>query len=346
MRFARTCTLYRLQLLHNSRSNQIRTGQPFLVAYMNGILNGLDSGDDVCQLIEQLFNRPPGTVPWLRNYTLFLDYAVALVARDQGWSTNLLHSITLVALHFSRQPQPQLPQQPHQQQQPQQQQQQPQQQPQQQQPQQQSQGRANQQTPQADAVHQAWQSEAAEIFRLALIVLAAVGVAAASSYLIVEFFRRNQHVAVIQHAWQSMHDSLAAAAQATAEGYQTARVRSLLQLAHDRDTKLVLFAHSHAGMVVPYVMRQLREQQQQHLLDRLIVVGLGNPNHISHIPDCHMRVYQYCTQQDPVADMDTPALVRHARSLASLELRLQNPPTMSLGWHMAAVYLNLLLLHR
>lgn len=297
---------------------------------MNGILNGLDSGDDVCQLIEQLFNRPPGTVPWLRNYTLFLDYAVALVARDQGWSTNLLHSITLVALHFSRQPQPQLPQQPHQQQQ----------------PQQQSQGRANQQTPQADAVHQAWQSEAAEIFRLALIVLAAVGVAAASSYLIVEFFRRNQHVAVIQHAWQSMHDSLAAAAQATAEGYQTARVRSLLQLAHDRDTKLVLFAHSHAGMVVPYVMRQLREQQQQHLLDRLIVVGLGNPNHISHIPDCHMRVYQYCTQQDPVADMDTPALVRHARSLASLELRLQNPPTMSLGWHMAAVYLNLLLLDR
>lgn len=178
---------------------------------------------------------------------------------------------------------------------------------------------------------------------MALIVLAAVGVAAASSYLIVEFFRRNQHVAVIQHAWQSMHDSLAAAAQATAEGYQTARVRHLLQLAHDRDTKLVLFAHSHAGMVVPYVIRQLREQQQQHLLDRLIVVGLGNPNHISHIPGCRMRVYQYCAQQDPVADMYTSA---DARSLASLELRLQNPPTMSLGWHMAAVYLNLLLLDR
>ena len=169
------------QLLHNSRSNQIRTGQPFLLAYMNGILNGLDSGVDICQLIEQLFNRPPGTVIWLRNYTLFLDYAVALVARDQGWSTNLLHSITLVALHFSEQLQPQLPQQPHQQQQ----------------PQQQSQGHANQQTPQADALHQSWQSEAAEIFRLALIVLAAVGVAAASNYLIVEFFRRNQHVAVI-----------------------------------------------------------------------------------------------------------------------------------------------------
>lgn len=183
------------QLLHNSRSNQIRTGQPFLLAYMNGILNGLDSGVDICQLIKQLFNRPPGTVIWLRNYTLFLDYAVALVARDQGWSTNLLHSITLLALHFSEQLQPQLPQQPHQQQQPQQQQ--PQQQPQQQQPQQQSQGHANQQTPQADALHQSWQSEAAEIFRLALIVLAAVGVAAASNYLIVEFFRRNQHVAVI-----------------------------------------------------------------------------------------------------------------------------------------------------
>ena len=106
---------------------------------MNGILNGLDSCVDICQLIEQLFNRPPGTVIWLRNYTLFLDYAVALVARDQGWSTNLLHSITLVALHFSGQLQPQLPQQPHQQQQPQQQQ------PQQQQPQQQSQGHANQQ---------------------------------------------------------------------------------------------------------------------------------------------------------------------------------------------------------
>ena len=147
-----------------------------------------------------------------------------------------------------------------------------------------------------------------------------------------------------------MHDSLAAAAQATAEGYQTARVRHLLQLAHDRDTKLVLFAHSHAGMVVPYVIWQLREQQQQHLLDRFTAaatlagqVGLGNPNHISHIPGCHMRVYQYCTQQDPVADMYTSA---DARSLASLELRLQNPPTVSLGWHMAAVYLNLLLLDR
>lgn len=177
-------------------------------------------------------------------------------------------------------------------------------------------------------------------------MLAVVGVAGASSYLIVEFFRQNQHVAVIQHAWQLMHDALATAAQATAEGYQTAGVRRLLQLAHDRDTKLVLFAHSHAGMVVPHVIWQLREQQQQHLLDRLIVVGLGNPNHISPIPGCQMRIYQYCTQQDPVADMYTPALVRRARSLASLEPTLQNPPTTSLGWHMAAVYLNLLLLDR
>jgi len=189
-------------------------------------------------------------------------------------------------------------------------------------------------------------SDLGEILILGLGVLAVMGTVGLGAWLVWEFFRTNQHVAVVQHAWAAMRTSLQSAADATASSYQTERVKKLLQEAERRDTKLVMFSHSHAGVVMSSVIRQLVQQQQLHLLDRWIVVGIGNPNHIAHVPGSRVRVHQYRTHPDIVADMYITAGQMRAHSLRPLQSRLLNAQTHALGWHMADVYLSLLLLDR
>ena len=60
-------------------------------------------------------------------------------------------------------------------------------------------------------------------------------------------------------------------------------------------TKVVLFAHSHGGMVA----QAMADELPLHLVEHLIVVGLGNPNTIC--ADGQLQVVQYHTSQALVA---------------------------------------------
>ena len=95
-------------------------------------------------------------------------------------------------------------------------------------------------------------------------------------------------------------------------------------------------------MVVEQATSQRSWQELGSLLDRLIIIGLGNPN---RIPRSNMKVYQYRTTQDIVADVYNDSMQK-AVTLSPLELSLPNPPSNPLGWHDVLVYVELLKLDR
>ena len=145
---------------------------------------------------------------------------------------------------------------------------------------------------------------------------------------------------VLHWMWAFLRHSLIDAASKVA-GQHVKTLRELLEKAEAEGTKVVLFAHSHGGMVAQAMIDKLPLQLVQHL----IVVGLGNPNTIR--ADGEVQVFQYHTSQDLVAGAYSDAGVQSI-SLSSLEALLLNwphPPDFPAGllpWHECRVYLALL----
>lgn len=140
--------------------------------------------------------------------------------------------------------------------------------------------------------------------------------------------------------WAFLRYSLTDAAEKVAVQHMQT-LRTLLEHAEAMETKVVLFAHSHGGMVAQAMIDKL----PLHLVQYLIVVGLGNPNTIR--ADGRLQVVQYHTSQDLVAGAYRDGGVQSI-SLLSLEASLLNwphPPDFSAGllpWHECRVYLALL----
>ena len=124
-----------------------------------------------------------------------------------------------------------------------------------------------------------------------------------------------------------------------------------LEQAEKDDTRLVLVAHSHGGMVTQMLMEKVRRQPWfEALQSRLIIVGIGNPNIIPNIG--RVRVYQYGTFRDPVVGLLEPLSRWPAAMRFSPELESQVAVHMGLpvqfalhpAWHEAVVYIKLSLL--
>ena len=93
--------------------------------------------------------------------------------------------------------------------------------------------------------------------------------------------------------WVLLRNSLTDAAEKVAVQHMPT-LRALLEQAEAVGTKVVLFAHSHGGMVT----QAKTDGRPLHLVQNIVVVGLGNPNTIH--ADGQLQVFQYHTSQDLV----------------------------------------------
>ena len=131
-----------------------------------------------------------------------------------------------------------------------------------------------------------------------IVAITALLVAAVIS-VVVRFFASNQHMTLLRWVYtntldffKKLESSLWAAAQwVSLHNHQGTLNRVLLE-AESARTKAVFIVHSHGGMVIQQMLDSF-PQQQRHLLSKLVIIGIGNPNCIVAPEGSQCEIYQY-----------------------------------------------------